>query len=238
MHSYAEEDGLRPTVKEVMTRHVRTVSVKTGFKEMVRLIEEARVSALPVVSEDGKVLGVVSEADLLLKEEGPEVEEHPLFQSRAQRRERLKAVGTAAGGVMTAPAITAHPGMRVQQAARLMHTRGLKRLPVVDAHGCLVGIVSRSDLLRVFTRDDEILRQLVREDLIRRSLWMDPEAIQVDVADGVVQLSGEVDRRSEIAVLVHCVTAIPGVVAAEDAGLRYQYDDIRNRPGPLVAEQM
>ena len=146
-------------------------------------------------------------------------------------KERSKAEGTTAGEIMTAPAITAHAEMRVREAARLMHNEGVKRLPVVDSDGCLVGIVSRSDLLRVFVRDDETLREQIREDLIRRSLWMDPKTINVEVTDGVVRLSGEVDHRSEIAVLVHSVASIPSVVAARDVGLSFSYDDIRNRPG-------
>ena len=234
MESNMQGGGLRPTVGDVMTRPVRTVAIGTGFKEMVGVIEEARVSALPVLSDEGKVLGIVSEADLLLREGGPEREDHHLFPSRARWREQLKAEGTTAGEIMTSPAITAGPDMPVQEAARLMRARGVKRLPVVDADGCLIGVVSRSDLLRVFMRDDDTLRRQIREDLIRGSLWMDPDTLNVEVTDGVVRLSGEVDRRSEVTVLVHCVASIPSVVAAEDVGLRFRYDDIRHRTGPPV----
>jgi CBS domain-containing protein len=230
MDSHTGGLGLRPRVRDVMTTDVRTVSTETGFREMVGLIEEARVSALPVLSDEGKVLGIVSEADLLLKESRPGHEDRQLFESKAHRVERSKAEGTTAGEIMSSPAITAPPEMPVQEAARLMHEKRVKRLPILDADGSLVGIVSRSDLLRVYMRDDETLRRQIREDLIRGALWMDADSITVEVTGGVVRLSGQVDRRSQVPVLMHTVALVPGVVAVQDVGLSFDYDDIRHRP--------
>jgi CBS domain-containing protein len=172
--------GLRPAVKDVMTRQVRTVTPTAGFREMVALIEAARVSALPVVSESGAVEGIVSEADLLLKEE-PERDRHR-FESRARRRERAKAAGTTAAEVMTRPVIAAWPDMPVSEAARLMRAKGVKRLPVLDADGRLVGIVSRSDLLRIFLHDDESVRRQLRQDPVLRRLWTDPDDVVIESA--------------------------------------------------------
>jgi CBS-domain-containing membrane protein len=219
--------GLRQLVRDVMTREVRTVEPTTGFKEMVGLIEEAGVGALPVVSDARHLVGIVSETDLLLKEEGPEVDDRHLFETRARRRERSKAEGRTAYRVMSSPVVSARPDMPVQQAARLMHERRVKHLPVVDGDGCLLGIVSRGDLLRVFTRDDETLRREILDDLVLKALWMDPDAVEVEVTDGVVRLSGELERRSTVAVLLRLVGSIPGVVACEDAGLRFRVDDTR-----------
>ena len=221
--------GLRPLVRDVMTREVRTVEPTTGFKQMVGLIEEAGVGALPVVFDTRHLVGIVSETDLLLKEEGPEQDDRHIFETRARRLERAKAEGRAAYQVMSSPVVSARPDMPVPQAARLMHEKRVKHLPVVDGDGCLLGIVSRGDLLRVFTRDDEALRREILDDLVLKALWMEPDSIEVEVADGVVRLSGELERRSAVTILLRLVASIPGVVACEDAGLRFRVDDTRGK---------
>jgi CBS-domain-containing membrane protein len=146
---------MRRTVEDVMTREVVAVRGSTPFKALVRLLNEHRVTALPVLDDVGAVVvGVVSESDLALKEVQPLREGHtPIFESIRHRGEREKAGGTTAAALMTKPAVTVAPETPVA-AARLMHDRGVKRLPVVDHGGALVGIVTRADLLKVSLRPD------------------------------------------------------------------------------------
>jgi len=142
-------------VKDLMTTQVVTAGPATSFKELVARLATHRVSAVPVVDEDRRVLGIVSEADLLLKEEFPDPDQNiPLFWTRRRRLERAKAAGATARDLMTAAVASIFPEATVPEAARRMHTAGVKRLPVVDGDGRLVGIVSRADPPKVFLRAD------------------------------------------------------------------------------------
>ncbi len=218
-------------VDDVMTRTVVTVRDDAPFKEIVRLMDDYRVSALPVVDERGRLLGVVSEADLLLKEgREPDAEVHRRsFEGRRQRQERAKADATAAGALMTAPAIAVSPRASVGEAARIMHRRGVKRLPVVDEDGAVLGIVSRRDLLHVFLRDDEEIRREVLEGVVGGTLWIEPDTVGVSVHEGVVTLRGELERRSLCSILVGLVQGVDGVVGVRDM-LTYRLDDASVRP--------
>ena len=159
---------MKLTVSDVMTRTVVSVNAFAPFKDIVRRMQEYRVSAVPVVDEDDIVLGIVSEGDLILKEDA-DLEGEPRFLDGARRRQdRSKAAGRIASELMTAPAITIGPDATLGEAARLMHRRAVKRLPVVDpADGTILGIVSRTDLLKVFLRDDAEIAREVREDVIQ-----------------------------------------------------------------------
>jgi CBS domain-containing protein len=217
------------TVSDVMTRTVVVVHVTTPFKDVVRRMQEYRVSALPVVDDDGRLVGLVSEADLILKED-PELEESGrLFQGRHRRADREKAAGLLASELMTAPVVTVTPDATLGEAARLMHRKGVKRLPVVGVDGTIHGILSRSDLLKVFLRDDADIEHEVREDVVRRTLWIDPDTVTVSVRDGVVHLDGQLERRSLIPVLERLVTAVEGVVGVEEH-LTFGVDDTTSSP--------
>jgi CBS domain-containing protein len=138
-------------VRDVMTAEVVVVRDRTPFKEIVGLMRQHNVSALPVVDATDELVGIVSEADLLLKEEHvAEGESHRRFQSRRRRIDRAKAGGVIARELMSSSVETIDPEAPLARAARLLHERRVKRLPVVDANGKLVGIVSRADLLKVF----------------------------------------------------------------------------------------
>jgi CBS domain-containing protein len=215
---------MQRTVADVMTRHVVIADAFTPFKEVVRRMQANRVSALPVVDEDDQVLGIVSEGDLILKEDRDLDDDHRRFSSTRHRLERSKAAGLLASQLSTAPAITIGPEASLGEAARLMHRHHVKRLPVVDEQGRLTGIVSRSDLLKVFLRDDAEIAREVREDVIRRTLWMEPQAVTVNVREGVVTLEGQVERRSLIPILERLVISMDGVVAIEPK-LSYLEDD-------------
>jgi CBS domain-containing protein len=213
------------TVSDVMTRTVVSVDAFTPFKDIVRRMQEYRVSAVPVVDEDQRVLGIVSEGDLILKED-PDLEgEAHLFEGVHRRHDRSKAAGLIASEVMSAPAVTIAPDGTLGEAARLMHRRAVKRLPVVDPDGgVIVGIVSRTDLLKVYLREDGEIAREVREDVIRRTLWIDPDTIRVVVRDGVVTIEGQVERRSLIPVLDRLVLSTEGVVAFQSY-VSYLTDD-------------
>jgi CBS domain-containing protein len=207
-----------------MTRTVVSVNAFTPFKDIVRRMHEFRVSAVPVVDEDDKLLGLVSEGDLILKED-PELEGEPhLFEGVHRRHDRSKAAGLLASEVMTAPAITIGPDASLGEAARLMHHRAVKRLPVVDEDGTVLGIVSRPDLLKVFLREDAEIAREIRDDVVRRTLWIDPDTIRVVVRDGVVTMEGQVERHSLIPVIERLVLSTEGVVAFENH-LSYMTDD-------------
>jgi CBS domain-containing protein len=224
---------MKRTVQDVMTRDVVAVRGSTPFKELVRLLNERRVTALPVLDDaGGVVVGVVSESDLALKEVEPLREGHtPIFESARQRSERAKAGGTTAAALMTTPALTASPEEPVAAAARRMHDRNVKRLPVVDRGGALVGIVTRADLLKVFLRSDEDLRFDVLDHVVGDLLRLPPGAVEVAVSDGIVHLGGTVPLRSQALALEKMTRAVDGVVEVETK-VTWGVDDTVMQPAP------
>ena len=212
-------------VRDMMTTEVVTVEPSTPFKEIVARLAGRRVSAVPVVDADGRVLGVVSEADLLLKEEYLDAEQEvPLVWTRRRRIEREKASGMCARELMSAPPVTVPPTATVAEAARRMHAAGIKRLPVVDEEGRLLGIVSRADLLKVFARPDDAIRREIVDEVILRDFMMDPSRFFVRVEDGVVVLEGAVERRTLVPFVLRAVQGVEGVVRVENR-LTYDVDD-------------
>lgn len=218
-------------VRDVMTTPVVTVSDSASFKEIVRLLHEHRISALPVVDAEGRIVGVVSEADLLLKEEYVPGQKGTgaLIALGRKRLERRKAAGLVARQLMTQPAVTVRPEAPVQEAARLMHGRRVKRLPVVDEEGRVVGIVSRADLLKVFLRSDEEIQEEVTDRILYRTLWLEPGTVRAKVRDGIVHLEGTIEQRSMIPVVVALVQGVDGVVGVDNR-LEYLVDDVSQRP--------
>ena len=207
-----------------MTRTVRSARPGTPFHELAQTLTSLHISAVPVVDMEGIVVGVVSEGDLMLKEV-PNLHPHR-FESSVSKIERIKAEGTIAADLMTSPAVTVRGDATLPEAAKLMHDRRVKRLPVVDADGRLVGIVTRGDLLAVFMRDDEEIRKEIVDDVVVRTLWMDPSSFQVKVRGGIVALTGTVDRRSDIGILGGLIRGVDGVVRV-DSELGFAYDDVR-----------
>jgi len=224
---------MKATVASVMTARPVVATEATGFKQIAVLLAEHRISALPVVDETGRLVGVVSEADLLLKETFAPADHPHLLESPRKRQERGKAGALLAGDLMTSPAVAIGASAQITEAARLMHDMKVKRLPGVDRDGRVIGIVTRGDLLRVFLRPDSQIREDVVEGLIVKTLWMDPNAIEVRVGNGVVEISGEVDRKSDIPVLCNMIGGLDGVVGVVEH-LAYRYDDSR-ASYPLVA---
>lgn len=212
-------------VRDVMTDMVVVVREDTGYKDIVDALADFKVSAVPVVDADGRVLGVVSEADLLHKMEFGGADGHlGLLHRRRQRAAQQKATGDTAADLMSAPAVCVAPSAAVGEAARLMEAEHVKRLPVVDVEGRLVGIVSRRDLLRVYLRPDTAIEREVASEVLRRTLAVEPGDVEVEVSAGVVRLTGNTDRRSTADIAVRLARAVDGVVDVVDE-LTYRYDD-------------
>ncbi|MET8785564.1 MULTISPECIES: CBS domain-containing protein [unclassified Streptomyces] len=198
-------------VDDVMTHSVVAVGRAAPFKDIVRLMEQWQVSALPVLEGEGRVVGVVSEADLLPKEEFRDSD--PDRYTQQQRLSDLaKAGAMTAEELMSAPAVTVRPGSTLAQAARIMARFGVKRLPVVDGEGMLEGVVSRADLLKVFLRPDNDIADEVRRDVVDILFPAPAEPVHVMVTDGVVTLTGKITDAALIPVAVRLARAVEGVV--------------------------
>jgi CBS domain-containing protein len=203
--------GTPHVVSDVMTHTVVAIGRDAPFKDIVKLMAEWKVSALPVLEGEGRVVGVVSEADLLPKEEFRGSD--PFQDTRPPRPADLaKAGALTAGELMTAPAITVHADSTLAQAARIMAQRQVKRLPVVNDEGMLEGVVSRADLLKVFLREDNDIADEIRRDIVDVLFPAPVEPIHVMVTEGVVTLTGRIRDTALIPVTVRLARAVEGVV--------------------------
>ncbi len=222
-------------VRDIMTTDPVKVTGNTHLKEAARLMVRHRVSGLPVVDEAGKLIGILSEGDFIRREAGRDRPQGVSLLDAVFGEGELQPVGAeTVAEIMTRSVVTITPEATVGEAARVMGRRSVKRLPVVDLEGELVGIVSRSDIVGAFTKPDDVIEDEVREDLIRRLLSLDPELVKVSVDDGVVTLEGELENRTEAHLLEELSRRIAGVVRVESR-LRYKVDDRkleRNYPLP------
>jgi CBS domain-containing protein len=226
------------TVGDVMTTRVVIAREETSFKELVRIMALNRVSGVPIVSGDPpRLAGIVTEADLLRVEAHKQPPRSLLLELFIDRR-RLEAIerlgeDIRASDILTREVATVGPNDSVRGAARRMLDHGVKRLPVVDEEGRVPGIVSRSDLLRPFLRSDREIRRQVENDLILKTMWIDPGTVTVAVSRGVVHLKGTVDLKSSREVLEGMVRRVAGVVGVVNE-LRYRNDDRKVGTGPLA----
>jgi len=197
-----------------MTRAVAAIGRDAAFKDIVRTMQERKVSALPVVDVEGRVVGVVSEADLLPKEEFRDSDPDRSTQLR-RLSDLAKAGSVTADELMTSPALTVRPDETLAQAARTMARARVKRLPVVDGTGRLEGVVSRADLLKVFLRDDEEIAEEVRREIVSYLFPTPASAVRVEVREGIVRLGGRVKDTALVPVAARLVRAVEGVVDVE-----------------------
>ncbi len=204
-------------VRKLMRTPVMTVKPDTALKDVARLLCEFGISGVPVVNDDGAVVGVVSETDILFKELRIDGQRGRLRDVvfRSRRRTQKKAEAVTAGDAMTSPAVTISPEARVADAACLMIDRGVNRLPVVKDDR-LVGLVARADLVRAFIRPDEELAAEVERILIDR-FWLQPPAVTVDVWDGQVTVTGEVDSTQTALLVEQTLREVPGVLCVSSA---------------------
>ncbi|MEU7069743.1 CBS domain-containing protein [Streptomyces narbonensis] len=194
------------SVADLMTPAAVAVQRGTSFKEIARLLDEYGITAVPVVDDENRPVGVVSEADLL-------------------RRHTAKDGPSTAEAMMSSPVVTARPSWTAVEAARLMERHRVKRLPVVDSEGRLIGVLSRSDLLQLFLRRDRSIQEEIREDVVVRILRLSPAAVHIDVDEGVVTLSGNLPDPSVTPVLVRLCETVDGVVEVVDRLVHEDEDD-------------
>ena len=225
-------------VRDVMTTQVVNVPPAMRLKELARVLSEARIGGAPVVNEDGDVIGVVSEADLVGKQIGrPPSRRAPLdwiFGNGDDAWELRHRAAITVEDAMTAPAITVAADRPLREVAAIMVDRDVNRLPVME-DGRLVGIVTRADLVRAYLgRDDAILRA-IRDDVIKRRMWLDPDQLRIEVVEGIVHLSGSVDRRSTAGLLEKLIGLVDGVDGVESR-LVWDFDDTEIQP-PAAEEE-
>lgn len=215
----------RPTVGTVMTSDVVTVPSDAPFKDVITALADHEISGVPVVDGEGRVLGVVTEADLLRKTAAAlDTGQGRKPRSGRERLDRARSQATTAGEAMSSPAVTTTAGATVAEAARSLSRHGFKRLPVVDPDDRPVGIVSRADLLRVFLRTDAQIRDQVTHEIIIQSLWLDPAEVEIDVRDGVVTLRGRVPLASLVPIAERLTASVDGVIRVINQ-LDYDEDD-------------
>jgi CBS domain-containing protein len=209
---------MKTVVRDVMTSRVVWVTKDAPYKEVAARLRENGVSAFPVLDDEGKVIGVVSEADLLTKEalDGGYDGMPGMITGLLRRKEQGKARGITAADLMTHPAVTISPDAAVENAARLMYKSTIERLPVVDADGRLTGIITRADVLSVFDRSDDELRAEITGDVLLGDFLVDPAAIMVTVSNGVVTLTGVPENNELGHEIVQRVRHVQGVVAVRD----------------------
>lgn len=206
-------------ISELMTEKVLTIGPEAPIKDVAKVLVTNGISGLPVCDIEGHVLGVISEGDILYKEHDP-AEGHiggPLgwiVDGTPNHARYNKAKALTARKAMTSPAITIAPWESVSQAARIMCERHVNRLPVVQNEK-LVGIVTRADLVRAFTRTDAELEQELEQDVLQRMMWIDPGQVEVNVENGVATLSGRLPTRRDVELLNKLAARVPGVVAVD-----------------------
>jgi CBS-domain-containing membrane protein len=209
----SERGGTTVRVSEVMTTDVLTARPTMTLKDVARVLAARGISGLPVVDDD-RVLGVVSEADILAKERRPP--KHQLgWSARQAPARRRKGEARTAGEAMTSPAVTVGPEYRVDRAAGLMLDCGINRLPVVDEDGRLVGIVTRADLVRAFASSDERIEREIRDEVLFHELWLDPRDFNLSVHEGAVTLVGSFADEEQREIVARRLRLVPGVVSVE-----------------------
>jgi CBS domain-containing protein len=217
MHAY---------VKDIMTTDVVAVGASESYRDMAAMLRRHRVSGFPVVNDDGVVVGVVSESDLLARQ-ALEGGGHPSWHARRPHGKQLTTCMLTAADLMTRSVVTVGPDEPVSRAARLMYSRKLRRLPVVDHGGHLVGIVTRADVLSICTRPDEQIRREITQDVIADGFFTDPDRFTVTVKDGIVTLAGALGSVILGNNIADQVQHLEGVVAVRD---RFTYP--QGTPGP------
>jgi CBS domain-containing protein len=220
-------------VKDVMTEDVAMVEQSVSLKEVARLMVECGVSGIPVVNSERLVLGVVSEADLIAKAASrPEGAGVLGGQFRPDAIDERRLSATTAAEAMSTPPVTIDVDRSVGEAARLMVERRVNRLPVLN-DGRLVGIVTRADLVRAFTRSDAEILDELRNDVLPNKLWISPNQVDITVIEGRVTVTGRVSTRTEVGLIEAFAWRLAGVVTVDCSGLSWESDDRAARAGAV-----
>jgi CBS domain-containing protein len=214
-------------VRDLMTTDPITTTPDTPLKEAARLMVRHKVSGLPVLSGD-KVVGIVTEGDFLRQEANRDQPyRFSLLDALFGDEPAAPPAADTVGQVMTEQVLTVAPDASLSEAARIMSSRRVKRLPVVGPDGTLLGVISRADVVNAFTKPDEVIEDEIREDIVCRLLFLDPAAVRVSVKDGVVSLSGELENRTEAHLLEELTRRLDGVIRV-DSQVTFEVDDQRS----------
>ncbi|HUF94677.1 MAG TPA: CBS domain-containing protein [Acidimicrobiia bacterium] len=218
-------------IRNLMTTDVATIEKAASLKDAARILIERNISGLPVVDEQGELVGIVTEGDVLHQESlrHPATTIKSFFQASEDRALTVEQA-------MTRKVKTIRDEADHTEAARLMESTGVKRLPVTNSDGRLVGILSRSDILKIFARADADISQEIRSEVIERILWLEPARLTVDVAEGVVTLEGTVPTKSDSRILEEMARRIDGVVNVSAERLRYELDDTKRTDRPITGD--
>jgi CBS domain-containing protein len=217
-----------PDVASVMTTQVITAKPDTPFKDVVRVMADQAISAVPVVDEQNRPIGVVSEADVLAKQEFHGGEDEQPHGDPAGRDRWYRALARTAGELMTAPVRTVPAGEPLSVAARMLAREKVRRMFVVDDGGRIVGVVSRRDLLGIYLHTDEELRASIEELLSSPAVGLPKDTVGISVHNGTATVDGVLTKRRQAEVVARAVLAMPGVVAVQN-NLRYVVDDLAGR---------
>lgn len=224
-------------VRDVMTRNVISVSPETPLRDLAHLLSRHQISGVPVVNEEGACIGVVSEADLLVKQlSRPQSRRLPLewiLGERHDPEELRRRAATTAAQAMSSPALTIEADRPLREAAALMIDHGVNRLPVVSGSQ-LVGMITRADLVRAYLRLDEEILHTIRDDVLRRTMWLDPGDFEIDVREGLVRIAGTVDRRSTARIVERLIGLVEGVADVQSS-IGWEMDDTAIGP-PVETE--
>ncbi len=204
-------------IAQIMTTDVVTVPPSKSLKDAAELLLEHRISGMPVVTSNGDVLGVLSETDILFKERVQDTRRPGLLRRRPTTSDDdvIKLSARTVGAAMTMPALTIGADRTVAEAATIMLERGVNRLPVVDVEGRLVGLVTRSDIVRVFARNDAEIERELREEVLVGDFWLDAAEFEIEVDHGEVRIVGEVATEIDADALRRAVSLVPGVVCVD-----------------------
>ena len=213
-------------VIDLMTTDVVTVATSAPLREAARIMVNQGVSGLPVTDESGKLIGIITEADFLRKELEREHTNRPGLLHALFDEEISLAEAETVGEVMTESVVTIGYEATLAEAARVMTAEGVKRLPIVDAEGHLKGVISRADIVEAFTRPDDVIEDELREDVVRRLLFLDPGTLDIAVTEGVVHLGGELPSRSDARLLEEMTRRLDGVIRV-DSTLTWAVDDTK-----------
>jgi CBS domain-containing protein len=222
-------------VRDVMTADPATVTPATPVKDVADILVRQRIGALPVLTPQGRVAGLVTETDLVRKEQLQRDPDGPHSVHLNYRTRRAIATAETAGELMSTHPATVRADASVAEAARLMDRHQGACLLVTDDDGKLLGVVSPRDLLRVFLRPDEEIKAEIADEVLAGYLGTNPAMVRVDVTEGVVRLTGELERKSLLDLLLPAVRAVDGVIDVEGE-LGYAFDDTIRTPRPEEPE--
>lgn len=217
-------------VHELMSTDVITATAETGLKQIARLMLGNEISGIPIVDDEQRLIGIITEADIVHHESVRASGDRPGIVHALLGDDEAQA--TTAGEAMTTHVFTTTPEVDHTIAARLMETRGVKRLPVVDVDGHVVGIISRADIMTSFARPDELIEDEIQVDILERILWIQPGTVAIEVDDGSVMLKGSLPNRSDARILEALTKRLDGVIDVDTTDLHWDVDDTKTGQPP------